>query len=73
MIDLILKAYQETNNIPNADLEQVISHCKSTLEALREFKDPKYFLVEKDIREQLQIFEAYKRAREENFQLISAK
>jgi hypothetical protein len=67
MIDQILKNYQETNSISNEDLEQVLSHYKILLDGIKALKDPKYFLFERDLREEYNQFLGYKRHREENF------
>jgi hypothetical protein len=73
MIDLILKDYQETNSISNEDLEQVISHYKMLLDGVRALKDPEYFLFERDILDEYNIFLDYKRHREENFSVTPTK
>ena len=73
MIDLILKNYQETNNLSNEHLDEVISHYKTMLDGIRAFKDPKYFLFEKDLLHEYNLFLDFKRHREENFQLTPTK
>jgi hypothetical protein len=72
-VDLLLKAFQETNSLSNEHLDEVISHFKMMLDGIRAFRDPKYFLFEKEMQREHDMFMDCKRHHEENFQLTPAK